>query len=67
MDIRKQTTADLLREWERRKAFVGFTDEAARLLQELGPIAATYADDVVEDLYRQLLQIDIFRAGGYPI
>ena len=28
MDIREQTTADLLREWERREAFVGFTDEA---------------------------------------
>ena len=62
MDIREQTTADLLREWERRKAFVGFTDEDARLLQELGPIAATYADDVVEGLYHQLLQFEETRA-----
>jgi rsbT co-antagonist protein RsbR len=42
-------------EWEQRKKFVGFTDEDAQVLQELGPVADMYVDEVVEGLYRQFL------------
>ena len=57
MDTRIQTTVDtVVREWGQRKAFVGFTEEDAGLLLELNPIAQTYADEVVEEFYRQILQ-----------
>jgi rsbT co-antagonist protein RsbR len=62
MDIHIQTTADFTREWERRKEFVGFTDEDAQLLQELSPVAETYVDEVVEGLYRQFLRFEDTRA-----
>jgi rsbT co-antagonist protein RsbR len=62
MDIHLQTTTSLAREWEQRKTFVGFTDAEAQLLLELGPIAETYVDEVVEGLYRQFLSFGETRA-----
>ena len=47
-----------LREWERRKEFVGFTEQDAQLLRELRPAAEAFADDVVEELYRRFLQFE---------
>lgn len=47
-----------LRDWERRKEFTGFTEEDARLLQQLAPVVEAFIDDVVEELYRRLLQFD---------
>jgi len=48
--------------WEERKAFVGFGEEDARLLRELGPLAQAWAHEVVEDLYRHLLANEATRA-----
>lgn len=45
-------------EWERRKQFVRFTEEDAQLLRELHPLTAAMADEVMEELYRQLLQFE---------
>jgi rsbT co-antagonist protein RsbR len=47
-----------LTEWQRRKAFVGFTDEDAQLLRELRPVAEATVDDVVEGLYSRFLQFE---------
>ena len=33
-----------IEEWRKRKDFVGFTDEDAKLLKELGPIVKKYAE-----------------------
>ena len=49
-------------EWEQRKAFVGFTDDDAQLLRDLRPIGEAYADEVVEDLYRQFFRFEETRA-----
>jgi rsbT co-antagonist protein RsbR len=49
-------------EWEQRKDFVGFTDDDALLLRDLSPLSKAYADEVVEDLYRQFLRFDETRA-----
>jgi rsbT co-antagonist protein RsbR len=49
-------------EWERRKQFVRFTEEDARLLRELHPITAAMADEVMEELYRHLLQFEETKA-----
>lgn len=49
-------------DWERRKEFVGFTDEDAQLLRELRPIAETHADEVMEELYRHFLRIEETKA-----
>lgn len=62
METYLQPTAVLVREWERRKEFVGFTDEDARLLGELNPIAQAYVDEVVEGFYHQFLRFDETRA-----
>ena len=51
-----------MQEWERRKEFVGFTDEDVQLLRELRPIAEAYADEVVEGLYRQFLRFEETKA-----
>jgi rsbT co-antagonist protein RsbR len=53
-----QTAEVTMTEWEQRKAFVGFTDEDAQLLQELAPIAEAYADEVVEGLYDRFLRFE---------
>lgn len=45
-------------EWERRKEFVGFNEEDARLLRELRPLAEACVDDIVEELYRQFLRFE---------
>ncbi|MBI1788300.1 MAG: hypothetical protein HYR60_12220 [Acidobacteria bacterium] len=42
-----------LAEWERRKQFVGFTAEDARLLTELRQMAVNCVDSIVEELYRR--------------
>ena len=62
MDTHLQTSTNFTGEWERRKAFVGFTDEDAQLLQELGPVAESYVDEVVEGLYQQFLRFEDTRA-----
>lgn len=45
-------------EWERRKRFVGFSEQDVKILRELHLIARTYADDVMEALYARWLQFD---------
>jgi rsbT co-antagonist protein RsbR len=62
MDMQGRATEVTIEEWERRKGFVGFTDEDARLLRELRPVAEAYADEVVEGLYRQFLRFEETRA-----
>ncbi len=62
MDTHVQPATITMTEWEQRKKFVGFTDEDAQLLQELGPVADMYVDEVVEGLYRQFLSFDETRA-----
>ena len=42
-------------EWERRKEYVGFTEDDAQLLRELAPAAQEYADEVIEELYKVIL------------
>lgn len=49
-------------EWERRKQFVGFTQEDARLLKELHPINEACADKIMEALYERFLSFDETRA-----
>jgi rsbT co-antagonist protein RsbR len=49
-------------EWERRKEFVGFGDEDARLLRDLRPLAEAYADEVVEGLYQQFMRFEETKA-----
>lgn len=49
-------------EWERRKQFVRFAAEDARLLRELHPITVAMADEVMEELYRHLLQFEETKA-----
>jgi rsbT co-antagonist protein RsbR len=49
-------------EWEQRKEFVGFTDDDALLLRDLSPLSEAYADEVVEELYRQFLRFEETRA-----
>jgi len=51
-----------IRDWEQRKAFIGFSEADAKLLQELHPIAESYVDDVVEGLYERLLGNEETRA-----
>jgi rsbT co-antagonist protein RsbR len=62
MDIDAQVPVVSMREWEQRKEFVNFTEEDAILLRELGPVAETYADEVVDGLYDQFLKFDETRA-----
>src|ERR671931_216623 len=62
MDTHLQSITNLTEEWERRKAFVGFTDEDAQLLRELNPVAEAYVDEVVEGLYQQFLRFEDTRA-----
>jgi rsbT co-antagonist protein RsbR len=49
-------------EWERRKAFVGFTSEDADLLRTMRPMAEASVDGVVEELYRRFLAFEETRA-----
>lgn len=49
-------------EWERRKKFVDFSAVDVELLQELHIVARTYADEVMEDLYRRWLAHEELRA-----
>ncbi len=65
MDTHIPQAVVTLTEWEQRKQFVGFTDEDAQLLQELGPVAELYVDEVVEGLYRQFLSFGETR-GFFP-
>ncbi len=51
-----------LEEWERRKEFVGFTEEDARLLTALRNMADTHIDGIVEELYRRWLLFPELRA-----
>src|SRR5438309_4149174 len=62
MDTHIPQVVVTMTEWEQRKKFVSFTDEDAQLLQELGPVADMYVDEVVEGLYRQFLSFGETRA-----
>ena len=57
-----QESVVTLDDWERRKEFLGFTDEDARLLRQLRPAAEAFVDDVVEELYRRLLDFEEAKA-----
>lgn len=45
-------------EWERRKAFVKFTDQDVENLKKLQPIAEAYVDEVMEKLYEHFLSFE---------
>jgi PAS domain S-box-containing protein len=45
-------------EWERRKAFVGFTEDDVQALRALHPVAERYADEVIEGLYQRFFQFE---------
>ena len=62
MDTHIKQVAVTMTEWEQRKKFVGFSDEDGQLLQELGPVADLYVDEVVEGLYRQFLSFSETKA-----
>lgn len=47
-----------LKEWERRKDFVGFTKEDVNLLKELRPVAEKFVDKIVDQLYEQFMKFD---------
>ena len=51
-----------LKEWERRKEFVGFTDEDVQLLMEYNQIAGVHANEVVEKLYQHFLRFEETKA-----
>jgi len=57
-----RATDVLPEDWERRKAFVGFTEEDVHLLRELHPVAEKYVDEVVDGLYGRLLGCEETRA-----
>jgi rsbT co-antagonist protein RsbR len=59
---RDQATEVTPQEWERRKAFAGFTAEDAQLLRELRPAAEACADEVVDGLYRHFLRFEETKA-----
>jgi len=54
--LQQQKPEVSLEEWERRKEFVSFTEEDAALLRELRPIAESYADEVIDGLYKKFIQ-----------
>ncbi len=45
-----------LEEWERRKEFVGFTDEDGQLLKELETLMRDNVDAIVDELYNHFLK-----------
>lgn len=45
-------------EWERRKHFVGFGPADQAILRELHLVARSYADEIMDELYRRWLQHD---------
>ena len=45
-----------LKDWERRKDFVGFTKDDGKLLKELRPIAENFVDKIVDQLYVQFMK-----------
>lgn len=45
-------------EWEQRKTFVSFDEDDKAVLRELHLFARSYADEIMEELYRRWLQID---------
>jgi len=49
-------------ELNKRKAFLEFSDEDAQVLRNLGEMARTYADPVIEDFYRHILSFEETRA-----
>lgn len=56
------SSAVSLEEWERRKKFVGFTGEDARLLATLRPMAEKHVHGIVEELYRRWMEFEEMRA-----
>lgn len=49
-------------EWEQRKTFVRFDEDDQVILRELHLLARSYADEIMEELYRRWLQIDELKA-----
>ncbi len=49
-------------EWEERKTFVRFDENDQAILSELHLFARSYADEIMEELYRRWLQIDELKA-----
>jgi len=49
-------------EWRRRKEFVDFTDEDAKLLKELKPVITKYVDEIIELLYEKILSFEETKA-----
>lgn len=47
-----------LKEWERRKAFVGFSEQDIKNLIALQPVADNYVDEVMERLYEHFMSFD---------
>ncbi|MCA9580489.1 MAG: STAS domain-containing protein [Myxococcales bacterium] len=47
-----------LREWIRRKEFVGFSDQDVENLRGLKPIAERYADEVLDQLYEHFMRFE---------
>jgi rsbT co-antagonist protein RsbR len=45
-------------QWERRKAFVGFTEQDVDNLRQLQPIADAYVDEVLEHLYEHFMRFE---------
>jgi len=45
-------------DWDTQKEFFGFTVQDAEYLKQLHPIAISYADEIVEELYNHLLRYE---------
>ena len=47
-----------LKDWERRKDFVGFTKNDGKLLKELRSTAENFVDKIIDQLYEQFMKFD---------
>ncbi|MBI3652376.1 MAG: hypothetical protein HY231_15245 [Acidobacteria bacterium] len=57
-DTEPQMTSITPSEWEERKQFVGFGVQDQMILRELHLVARSYADEIMDELYRRWLQQD---------
>jgi len=51
-----------IEEWRKRKEFVGFTDEDAKLLKQLGPVLNKYAEKFVDSLFERFMATEETKA-----
>lgn len=56
--LKRDVSIVTLEDWDRRKEFACFTNEDAKLLKELRPLAESFVDKVVEELYAQFMKFD---------